>query len=338
MGDYDGSLCKGLPALWPRPPRWCTSPAFEAKLLEGRGKEFHMMAKMMDPVRHQRLLDAAWLHFNALVEAEETSGTKRNSQEWIDLLCTPSGWDGEPLLQVMSKLSAAQPNGGFELKCGAKEFGTVYARYMKILPDAGDIRRPTLPRKCDECKKVCESECGLCGEAFCSRACLKKNFNSGHREACEMVYDNGGNLGSLFTTIEMQQRLTAEELAAATGRAVTGNGGRAGSAGDRVESKAQERERVACWLAFEKEQDLRGEGRHAEAEVLRKLAALDPEDAPDLTRGTRNPDDPRPRFKRAKGLWENANAAHAAGTRPPRSPPALTRCARATGWGCRASP
>jgi len=54
--------------------------------------------------------------------------------------------------------------------------------------------------KCDICATPCTSEC-MCGELYCSRACLRKSW-PGHRRLCEAVFENT-MLGTMFTHLEM---------------------------------------------------------------------------------------------------------------------------------------
>jgi len=45
------------------------------------------------------MMDIAWVHFNHLRDKYAADGILRTIPEWVELLCVPSGWDGEPLLQ-----------------------------------------------------------------------------------------------------------------------------------------------------------------------------------------------------------------------------------------------
>ena len=43
---------------------------------------------------------------------------------------------------------------------------------------------------CDNCKKHnVMAECGICGEIYCCRECLRSSWETGHRTICETIYD-----------------------------------------------------------------------------------------------------------------------------------------------------
>eukprot|EP01036_Dinobryon_divergens_P031172 gene31172-40530_t len=85
-----------------------------------------------------------------------------------------------------------------------------------LLPTCEVYIRPQvpIPRKCDECNKPCTSEC-MCGESFCSRACLKKSWGS-HKSICEAVFENA-SLEVLLTNMEMLKTMTLRERQIAEG-------------------------------------------------------------------------------------------------------------------------
>ena len=88
--------------------------------------------------------------------------------------------------------------------------------YFKIMALAEHYNRPQvpIPRKCDECKKPCTSEC-MCGESFCSRACLRKSWES-HKEICETVFENA-SFDVILTKMEMIRAMTPRERQIAEG-------------------------------------------------------------------------------------------------------------------------
>jgi hypothetical protein len=214
--EYDGCLCGGVPAVWPRPPRWPTDQAFESALtasLPGDlGKVFTTW--ILESYKRQRMMDIAWVHFNHLREKYATDGILRTIPEWVELLCVPSGWDGEPLLR--SGRGGPDPLQARTRTCSASDFAFLYRDWMALAPNAASISRRSLQRKCDYCKTPTVAECGLCGEACCSRACMLK-LGKDHRRECEMVHENGGNIACVLTTFEMKDGLTPEEFKAATG-------------------------------------------------------------------------------------------------------------------------
>lgn len=44
------------------------------------------------------------------------------------------------------------------------------------------------PRKCNNCKIECVSEC-ICGECYCSRACQLKEWRE-HKRTCDLIREN----------------------------------------------------------------------------------------------------------------------------------------------------
>ena len=58
---YDRSLCGGVPAVWPRAPRWPTDAALLAKIRVSLAPELGMVASpyLLEPVMNQRLMDLA---------------------------------------------------------------------------------------------------------------------------------------------------------------------------------------------------------------------------------------------------------------------------------------
>ena len=102
------------------------------------------------------------------------------------------------------------------MACSASDFAFLYRDWMALAPNAASISRRSLQRKCDYCKTPTVAECGLCGEACCSRACMLK-LGKDHRRECEMVHENCGNIACVLTTFEMKDGLTPEEFKAATG-------------------------------------------------------------------------------------------------------------------------
>ena len=70
---YDRSLCGGVPAVWPRAPRWPTDAALLAKIGASLAPELGMVVSpyLLESVMNQRLMDLAWTHFNHLIDGYE---------------------------------------------------------------------------------------------------------------------------------------------------------------------------------------------------------------------------------------------------------------------------
>jgi len=62
--------------------------------------------------------------------------------------------------------------------CTSKKFVEKYIGHLMATPRVAGFKPapPTFPTKCDSCKKVCTSECAICGEIYCSRECMRKSW------------------------------------------------------------------------------------------------------------------------------------------------------------------
>ena len=214
--SYDNSLCGGVPAVWPRAPRWPTDSALLGKIRLSLAPENQMTASeyLMEPVKKQRLMDLAWAHFNRLIDKYNAEGARHTLEEWAELVCVPTGWGTD---QMMDWLGSRENLLEEETNLyDGEQFGSLYGKnFMELAPNAHSISRRSVQRKCDKCRTPTLGECALCGEAFCSRACMLAV--KGHRRECEMVYENGNNCGAIVTLVEMMDVLTPEEFEAATG-------------------------------------------------------------------------------------------------------------------------
>ena len=251
--EYDDCLCGGVPAVWPHSPRWPTDAVAHSRVLTALelhhpelGRMFSSVSFILDNYKKQRMMDVAWVHFNHLKDKYHADGILRTIPEWVELMCVPTGWDGEPLLK--SGREGPDPLQARSLKCSAYDFAAVYKDHLALAPNAFSISRRSLQRKCDYCKKPTTGECAVCGEACCSRECMLKLGRS-HRSECEMVYENGGSLASLLTLFEMRDALTPDEFKAATGGFFNPIGGARGS-DNREGKKGASRVAVEGWNKF----------------------------------------------------------------------------------------
>jgi len=203
----------GMPPLWPRPPRWPFDPILTKKYAE----RLSIPLLFLSP--DQRIADAAHRHFTYLMqqheetkEEEDGDGStiiiKKPASEWATLICDPSCWDAyhlgtDPTLCTAKEFNRRMENEVF------REIGFHYSRPY-------ELPQVPIPSFCDECGKECTSECGSCGEKYCSRQCMKKDWIH-HRPTCEMIYDNQGPMVNLMSQMEMKECLTQDELKLAYG-------------------------------------------------------------------------------------------------------------------------
>lgn len=86
--------------------------------------------------------------------------------------------------------------------------------------DAENRAKVGKEKTCDVCqKKGVVSECGLCGEIYCSRSCLREawfNPTQPHRRLCEMVVDNG-RCYTMMNSLQAREKYTQPELNVAYG-------------------------------------------------------------------------------------------------------------------------
>jgi hypothetical protein len=169
----------GMPLLWPRAPLWPTDPSIQARLLQITGLPAKIVDFVLQNNRKQRLMDTRWRHFIHLVSSFPKE-EKRSCNAWKELLCDPSGWVAPDDWIHRQQLATAT------------EYSNAYGKAcMQLSPHFSYPANFTPPGgKCDECKTPCTSECGVCGELFCSRSCLRKAWSKGHRDICETVQEN----------------------------------------------------------------------------------------------------------------------------------------------------
>lgn len=247
--EYDDCLCGGVPAVWPHSPRWPTDAVAQSRVLtdlvpEALRSMFSMSSFILETYKKQRMMDVAWVHFNTLKDKYHADGILRTIPEWVELLCVPTGWDGEPVLK--SGREGPDPLQARTLKCGAHDFAHLYKDFLALAPNVASISRHSLQRKYDYCEKPTTGECAVCGEACCSRECMLKLGRS-HRSECEMVHENGGSLASLLTLFEMKDDLTPDEFNAATGGFFPAIASGARGSDSRVGKKAASRVAVEGW-------------------------------------------------------------------------------------------
>lgn len=187
IDEYCEVTKDGTPPLYPHAPRWVFDERIKKQLI-AKLRLPPMAGMLLQSFTNQRQLDACWRCFTAACDAVDDSGP-RPVHQWVEQLLTPSGW----------KL-ASRPQGGSMV---VKDFQQMITRAMQcgalsLLPSSGSPR--IAQGLCDECKAPCVSEC-ICGEAFCSRACLRKGWTN-HKPLCEQVVDNYG-MGCMVTYMEM---------------------------------------------------------------------------------------------------------------------------------------
>lgn len=190
FSDYLNLTKDGLPPLYPSGPRWVFDDKLQAQLTANLKLAPQVLDMMLGPTIHQRKLDSCWRCFVASCDALAAVDAQaiNPARRWVEELLTPSGWQ-------LSAIPAGEMTAGefklFVLR--AMQNGT-----LSLLPTAGSAPREA-PGKCDHCGKPCVSEC-ICGEHFCSRECLRKDWKA-HRSMCEQVVEQA-EFGTLITYIE----------------------------------------------------------------------------------------------------------------------------------------
>lgn len=195
---------------------WHFEPALKARIIRRLPPDAQGMAFML-LTSEQRRIDMASRHFNYLLaEHEKRCASHRSSNngaprlrtaaEWGTLICEPAA------LRTAERLDPGQQMTAKEFGCAMlKQWQTRGYEYVREYTPP----QTPIPGKCDVCSKRCSSECGICGESYCSKVCQKKGFPQ-HRRICETVFDNG-SLDSRITNMEMCEMLTEEEKRVALG-------------------------------------------------------------------------------------------------------------------------
>lgn len=205
MSDYDYWL-KGkprLPPLWPGEPKWVSDTAAFDRLLDlfmddAMLRNKQMIHLLASAAIDQRGLDARWRHFCHIVQAFDDCS--KSAQDWAKVTLEPAGWDARNLLRQLGR-DTVMPKKDFQWAATqALNSGGISQNPSYKTPS------PPIPKKCDNCKRECLSECGICGEPYCSRECLKANFKD-HRKLCMTVHENCSFYPTL-TAMEWRQSLT----------------------------------------------------------------------------------------------------------------------------------
>ena len=196
-------LCPdGLPPLYPRPPCW----PVDAKL-KRKYSEILRLPPFLVPGEQQQIPDMANRHFQYLSKINDNPNDTRPASERAAELCGPSCWDPFHLGSDPTPCTA----GEFQSRMTKEVFGELGFHFARPY----EVPQTPIPTFCGKCNKECTSECGRCGEKYCSRKCLKNDWSK-HRRICDMVYENN-NLATLFSQFEMKETLTNEELQIAWG-------------------------------------------------------------------------------------------------------------------------
>ena len=200
------STVDGMPPLWPHPPRW----PFDPELTQRYARELKYPLMMITPPEQQRIPDMAHRHFNYLIHLHEKDGDVRPASEWASIVCGPSCWEPYHLGSDQTSCTAVE----FKSRMDKEVFGGIGFRFAR----AYEIPEKPIPVYCDnvKCGKECTSVCGCCGEVYCSRKCMKKDW-SRHRQVCEQVYDQMGYIDSFITQMEMKENLSDKEIEIAFG-------------------------------------------------------------------------------------------------------------------------
>ena len=162
----------------------------------------------------QRDMDLRMRHLQHL-RSQFAKDERKTVAEWSDLVLRPAGWQ-VPAEGARTEATAERWRGSHVLT--SAEFVQQFTAFPLLVSQSYAPPKEPIPSACDMCDKPCISEC-MCGELFCSRACLKRNWRD-HREACQQVCDNT-NLAVLVSRIEMQRALTPLEFATATNDTAT---------------------------------------------------------------------------------------------------------------------
>ena len=164
------------------------------------------MDLMLTSAISQRDADSRWRHFIMLCNIHPADQTKLGS-EWMELLTSPSGYSFPYAANELYSRKIFQ-----RLVTNTRHKDPLYVPPVEQIPVICDA---------DDCTNTCTSEC-MCGEVWCSRECMKKDWGgghpvNGHQHICKTIFDNGGSLAALLTRMEMMKYLPAIDYARSFG-------------------------------------------------------------------------------------------------------------------------
>ena len=183
----------GLPCLWPHPPNWQINDEIRNKLIQ-RFSLFQVPAFLF--TSDQRKMDDRFIHMNYIAD-NIPEDIVLSSKEWAERILVPSGWNPPPGLSDKDVVTKE----AFFKSCGNGTAGGMATEYTRP--------KIPIPRKCDNCKKECMSVCA-CGEAYCSRKCLRENWKD-HKRICATIYDNN-RMNQVLTKLEMKSELSNKHM------------------------------------------------------------------------------------------------------------------------------
>lgn len=187
IDEYCSVTKDRAPPLFPSGPRWIYDDELRKRLMP-TGMDLH--AWLLDSYTNQRKLDACWRCFGGACDALPED-ERRDMRAWYDDVVKPTGWQ--------------LPHNSRILKMGSITRGQLVETIGTAMQRGELTMRPSskpptdVLGKCDECDAPCTSEC-ICGESFCSRACLLKNWPS-HQHICARVLEQA-EMGAMLTYIE----------------------------------------------------------------------------------------------------------------------------------------
>ena len=153
----------------------------------------------------QRSIDMHWNHLCFLMDKlnneDDSAEATRPAAEWLALAAAPAGYDTRNILRHL----------GASTHLTHSQFSKSVSECMSMLAISSSPYTPCadLVRTCSSCKVPCTSEC-MCGESFCSRKCMRKEW-ANHREICKMIYANN-EMDWTLTQFEMKHRLTSDQM------------------------------------------------------------------------------------------------------------------------------
>lgn len=163
----------GLPTLYSRAPRWPWNFEHLRTLTARMGPDAALVNTFCQNAARQRQKDAAYKHVCLLLDRQ--GETIRSAREWSALVLAPAA-----VSVPASVITGTQMT--------AYDFMGLVQQHLEYAPFAG-IHCPPEAKLCKHCKAITTCECA-CGENFCSRSCLKKEWKH-HAPVCWMIYDNG---------------------------------------------------------------------------------------------------------------------------------------------------
>jgi len=197
------STADGLPPLWPFAPQWPFDNQLKVRIAAKAGIAGTPIIAHMGL---QEEMDRRSNHLYQLLDLYKNSPDKHTVSEWVNLTIAPAGYEPDDVVAAL----------GASTRMTSIEFEQAVIALFPLEHSSAYTPLDNSMRVCDACDKMSTSQC-MCGAAYCSRECLRKNW-ANHRSTCKMICNNNFmGLSWMLNECEMRERLTDSQFRDAEG-------------------------------------------------------------------------------------------------------------------------